>query len=411
MSSHHIKSVDIIPIFPRLAARYADRVVDMYGIDSRLLCRVETDSGLVGWGDQRVRPWFVPADDMGQDLVGHDPFDFLNSDQSGGINTALYDLMGKCLEVPAWKLMGPKRRDWVPVAAWTRQAAPEQFAAEIQRAVAQGYRVFKMHTCSHHDVFEQTRAAEAVAPDGFKIHYDFNHGRSLGAVLPVVAELERNHPIVAWIEDPLIRYDIEGWRALRQKTRIPIIMHGTPMGGMQEYKHDMADAYMIGGSMFDTMSAGFALGRANLQVILQHESGTLGKAMAMHMAAVLPTHTAHSINLDDQYEEDVTTQRIPVVDGSSPVPEGIGVGYEVDESAVQRLSQQKLVEPPRHIGILHMSDNSTWYGKGYVSPRTVTGTEEAGLRGFRSELWEDDGTSEFEAMFARVEKEGTVRAS
>ena len=41
----------------------------------------------------------------------------------------------------------------------------------------------------------------------------------------------------------------------------------------------------------------------------------------------------------------------------------------------------------------------------------VTGTEEAGLRGFRSELWEDDGTSEFGAMFARVEKEGTVRAS
>ena len=58
-----------------------------------------------------------------------------------------------------------------------------------------------------------------------------------------------------------------------------------------------------------------------------------------------------------------------------------------------------------------MSGNSTWYGKSYVSPRIVTGREEAGLRGFRSELWEDDGTSGFEAMFARVEKEGTVRTS
>ncbi len=411
MSSHRIKSVDIIPIFPRLASRYATRVVDMYGIEARLICRIETDSGLVGWGDQRVRPWFVVADDMGQDLVGADPFDFVNSNQSGGLNTALYDLLGKCLEIPAWKLMGPKRRDWVQVAAWTRPASPEQFAAEIQRAAGQGYRVFKIHTCSHHDVFEQTRAAEAVAPDGFRIHYDFNHSRSLGAVLPIVAELERHHPIVGWIEDPLVRSDIEGWRALRQQTRIPIIMHGTPMGGMQEYKHDMADVFMIGGSMFDTMSAGLALARANLQVILQHESGTLGKAMAMHMAAVLPTHTAHSINLDDQYEEDVTTARLPVVDGSSPVPDGIGLGYDVDESAVQRLSQQKLTEPPRHIGILHMGDDSTWYGKGYVSPRTVTGTEEAGVRGFRSELWEDDGTSEFEAMFERVEKEGRVRGA
>ena len=411
MSSHKIKSVDIIPIFPRLAARYADRVIDMYGIDARLLFRIETDSGIVGWGDQRVRPWFEIPADMGQDLVGRDPFDYLNSTQTGGLNTALYDLMGKCLEVPAWKLMGPKRRDWVPVAAWTRPASPEQFAAEIQRAAAQGYRVFKIHTCDYHDVFEQTKAAEAVAPDGFRIHYDFNHNRTLGAVLPIVAELERNHPIVGWIEDPLIRSDIEGWRALRHKTSIPIVMHGTPMGGMQEFKHDMADAYMLAGSMFDMMSAGFALGRANLQVIMQHESGTLGKAMAMHMGCVLPTHTSHSINLEDQYEEDVTTESMPILDGSSPVPKGIGLGYEVDESAVQRLSQQKLVEKPRHIGILHMPDGATWYGKGYVSPGSVTGKEEAGIRGFRCELWEDDGTSEFDAMLARIEQEGRVRAS
>ena len=74
MSSHRIESVDIIPIFPRLASRYADRVVDMFGIDCRLLCRIETDCGLVGWGDQRVRPWFVAADDMGQDLSPSDPW-------------------------------------------------------------------------------------------------------------------------------------------------------------------------------------------------------------------------------------------------------------------------------------------------------------------------------------------------
>lgn len=411
MSGHRITQVDIIPIFPRLAARYADRVSDMYGIDARILCRIQTDSGLVGWGDNRVRPWYEPPSDMGQDLIGRDPFDFLNGMQGPPMHTALYDLMGKCLEVPAYKLMGPKRRDWVPVAAWTRPASPEQFAAEIQRAAAQGYRVFKIHTCSYHDVFEQTKAAEAVAPEGFKIHYDFNHNRTLGAVLPVVAELERNHPIVGWIEDPIIRSDIEGWKALRAKTRIPIIMHGTALGGMQEFKHDMADVFMITGSMFDTMSTGFALAKANLQVILQHEAGTLGKAMAMHMASVLPTHSTHSINLDDQYEEDITTETIPVVDGSSPVPDGIGLGYDVDESAVQRLSQQKLVEPDRHIGVLHMSDGSTWYGKGYVSPGSVTGTEEASLRGFRSELWEDDGSSQFEALYERVQAEGRVRAS
>ena len=411
MSSHRITSVDVIPIYPRLARRYAGRVVDLYGIDCRLLFRVATDSGLAGWGDQRVRPWFEPAADMGQELVGRDPFDFLNGNLSGGLNTAAYDLMGKCLEVPAWKLMGPKRRDWVPVAAWTRPASPEHFAAEIQRAAGQGYRVFKIHTCAYHDVFEQTKAAEAVAPEGFRIHYDFNHNRSLGAVLPIVAELERNHPIVGWIEDPILKGDVEGWAAIRRKSRIPIIMHGTPQGGMLEYRQDLADIYMIGGTMYETMTTGWALGRANIQVILQHESGTLGKAMAMHMAAVLPSHSAHSINLDDQYEEDVTTGTIPVVEGSSPVPSGVGLGYEVDESAVERLAAQSPAERPRHVGILHMPGGATWYGRGYVSPPSVTGTEEAGIRGFRSELWEDDGTPEFEEMHARVEKEGRVLAS
>ena len=174
--------------------------------------------------------------------------------------------------------------------------------------------------------------------------------------------------------------------------------------------HGAADIYMIssGGA---GLARGIAYSKLNIQTIIQHGAGTLGKALALHLAAVLPSATGHTINLDDQYEEDVTTARLPVVDGSSPVPDGIGLGYDVDESAVQRLSQQKLTEPPRHIGILHMGDDSTWYGKGYVSPRTVTGTEEAGVRGFRSELWEDDGTSEFEAMFERVEKEGRVRGA
>ncbi len=406
-----ITAVDVIPIYPRLASRYANRRVDMYGIDHRILYRIATDAGLVGWGETRVRPWNHPDPDVANELIGKRPIDFINNTLSlgPGVNTALYDLLGKALEVPVWKLIGPKRRNWISVAAWTRPASPEHFRDEIQRATAQGYRIFKIHTSAYHDVFEQTRLAAEVAPAGFRIHYDFNHNRSLAAVLPVVAELERDHPIVGFIEDPLIRNDIEGWRQLRSKTRLPIIMHGTPLGGMQEFKHEMADIFMLTGSMFDTMASGFGLAKANMQVLLQHESGTLGKAMAMHMACVLPTHTAHSINLDDQYDEDVTTTRLPIVNGSSPVPDGPGLGVEVDESAVQRCSQQKPIEQPLHVGVLQMPDGTKWFGPSYVSPSTVTGTEEAMIRGFRSHIWEEDGSVEFKGIHARVQTEGVIR--
>ena len=119
-----ITDVDVIPIYPRLAARYADRHADMVGIDHRILFRIDTDAGLVGWGETRVRPWAHPDPDVGKPLIGKRPIDFINNTLAlgPGINTALYDLLGKALDVPVWKLIGPKRRDWVPVAAWTRPA-------------------------------------------------------------------------------------------------------------------------------------------------------------------------------------------------------------------------------------------------------------------------------------------------
>ena len=408
-----ITDIEVIPIYPRLAKRYETRRVDLYGIDARTIFKVHTDNGLVGYGDQRVRPWAQPDPASVKPLIGRNPFDFINSNLPQGLalGGALYDVMGKYLEVPAYKLMGQKVRNAVPVAAWTRPASPETFRDEIGRAVSEGYMIFKMHTCDYHDVIEQTRLAEEVAPEGFKIHYDFNGNRSLGAVLPIISELERNHPIVGYIEDPLVKSDIDGWRRLREQTRLPIIMHGAPLGGIQEIIRGVADIYMIGGGIGDMLATGFTYGKANIQTLIQLTGGTLTKALAMHMAAVLPTHTAHTIDIDDQYAEDVTTETIPVIEGSSPVPEGPGLGFEVDEDALARIATNKLVEVPKHVGILHMPGGSTFYGRSYVSPRAVTGREEGTIRGIKSEVWEDDGSAEFQRIYERVQNEGTFRES
>ena len=187
-----ITNIEVIPIYPRLAKRYDNRKVDLYGIDHRTVFKVETDAGIVGYGDQRVRPGGQPDPAVAASLIGRNPFDFINNHLSYGsaLNCALYDVMGKYLDVPVYKLIGQKVRDAVPVAAWTRPAAPEIFRDEISRAADQGYTIFKMHTCDYHDVMEQTRLAEEVAPEGFKIHYDFNSNRSLAAVLPIIQELE-----------------------------------------------------------------------------------------------------------------------------------------------------------------------------------------------------------------------------
>ena len=402
-----ITDIEIIPIFPPLARRYLEDPTRT-GVYHRMVYKVHTDTGVVGYGDYDWNGPPPPPSQM-EPLIGCSPFDFINSDLDPGLVMALYDAMGKHLEMPAYKLMGPKVRDAISVAAWCWGGpSAEVFRQEILRAVAAGYTIFKIHTSPVHDLIERTRAAEEVAPEDFRIHYDFTgrRGRTLGTVLPIVAELEKHHPIVGWIEDPMPQSDVVGWRELRAQTRLPIVHGGAPaLGGFHEALLGMADIYMIGSTVGDTLTLGAAYGRLNLQTMLQFCGGTLAKAMALHMAAVLPTATGHSINLDDQCEEDITIERIPVVEGYSPVPEGVGLGFEVDEEALSRVAANAPREIPRFIGRTRLAGGHQIYTLGQPNLVRLTGREEGALRGFRYERWIEDGSPEFERIYARLQDE------
>ena len=113
-----ITDVETIQINPRLAARNADQKPRFSGIDTQTIWKVTADNGIVGYGDNRGH--YAMTDGEREALIGNSPFDFVNATLVPGLMGALYDVMGKYLEVPAYKLMGQKVRDRVPVAAWTR---------------------------------------------------------------------------------------------------------------------------------------------------------------------------------------------------------------------------------------------------------------------------------------------------
>jgi galactonate dehydratase/D-galactarolactone cycloisomerase len=268
--------------------------------------------------------------------------------------------------------------------------------------------IFKIHTNPLNDVFEWLRAAEEVAPPGFKIHLDFTgrRGRTMGVVLPLVAELERNHPIVQWIEDPFDVSDMDGWRNLRSRTTIPIVHGGSAkLTGLQEAAYGMADAYMIGGPIGETLAKGWAYSKMNLQTIMQFCGGTLGKAMALHMSSVLPTATGHNINLDDQCDVDITTKRIEVIEGSSPVPDGPGLGFDVDEDALNRYRNNVPRTPADFVVVVRLPGGNTLYSLGQPHITQITGIEEGAMRGIDFRRWFDDGTSEWAAAYSRAEAE------
>ena len=126
-----VTNVEAIPLNPRLTSRNADQKPRFAAIDTQTLFKVTTDNGITGYGDTRGHYSLTQAE-VG-DLVDRSPFDFVNGTLNAGLMGALYDAMGKHLEVPAYKLMGQKVRDRVPVAAWTRPASPDDLALEVQR--------------------------------------------------------------------------------------------------------------------------------------------------------------------------------------------------------------------------------------------------------------------------------------
>ena len=152
------------------------------------------------------------------------------------------------------------------------------------------------------------------------------------------------------------------------------------------------------------MMCGTAAAAANTQVIMQLTGGTLMKAMTLHLMAVLPTASAHSINLDDQYEEDIATERILVIEGYSPVPEGPGLGFEVDEAMLRKVASNTPREQtiPRVIGLLRLPNGHTVHTPRWAPVQRITGTEEGAIRGIDFERWVDDGSEEFERAYQRI---------
>ena len=130
------------------------------------------------------------------------------------------------------------------------------------------------------------------------------------------------------------------------------------------------------------------------------------KAFTLHQAAVLPTATAHIITLDDQYEDDITTSQLLPTGGFCRVPEGAGLGVEVDEEKLKQAAQREHIPKLDVIGVIHLPDGRKYYTRGEPNVEKLTGFEEGALRGIYFERLVKDESPDFERVQNRLEEEG-----
>ena len=415
-----VASVDRIVVDVPYTARQqviAERTVYNWSILE--LCKVTTNTGIVGWGETVLHYTYARVtDEAVQRVIGRSPADLMQDDTLGaGLQMALYDVVGKALDVPCYKLMGAKCRDWVPISWWSNEGSPEEWAGEAQDAVRNGYTSFKVKQRPWWDIMAQVKAVREVVPAGFKLDLDSNGSlQNAAAAMPVLQRLQE-FDLVAMFESPIPQSDIMGNRQIRQAICRPIAMHFGEPPYLTAIREEVCDGFVVGGGASQVLREGTLAAEANMPFWLQVVGNGLSTTWASHLGAVLTQATWPAITCLNLYTDHLLTEPIEVLGGHHKVPQGPGLGVEMDEAAIEKHrvpfelieACEERGEPynksrSRIIRTIKYPDTSCVITRN-VNPRMGLTPYTPGVR---AEAWVDDGTGDFEAMWQRTE-DGPIR--
>ncbi len=373
--------------------------------------RVSTeDPDVVGYGETILHyTWSRVPDEAIERVRGENPARFLGDDSLGaGLQMALYDVVGKALGVPAYRLFNlPKVRDWCPISWWNIDMPPEAFAEEAREALERGYASYKIKARPWWDVFDQVDAIGQVSPSWFRLDLDWNNMLlNAGNAAPVLAELDKRERIAIY-ESPIMQHDVEGHRQLRRKTTRPIALHFGDPPFPTAIRDEVCDGFVVGGGVASILRQATLAAAFEKPFWLQMVGTGLTTTLCLHLGAVLKFAQWPSVNCLNNYADDLLVNSIPIRGGFAQVPEAPGLGVEIDEEALIRYRMQPPFEFPKPRILITVA----WPGERrthYASLRQCwddcwKGNQPAQERGVRMHAIPDDGSRDWADLYARTE--------
>lgn len=402
-----------VPFTPRQQQITTQSVSTVYNWSLLELCKVTTDTGHVGWGETVIHYTYrrVSSESVAR-VLGQSPAVLMNDDSLGaGLQMALFDVVGKILEVPVYQLLGTQCRDAVPISWWSIDSSPENWAAEAADAVAQGYTSFKNKPRPWWDIVAQVEAVAAAVPSDFKLDLDPNGSlRDAATAIPILQKLA-TYPNVAMFESPIPQNDVEGNKQIRRVVDRPIAMHFGSPPYPTCIREDVCSGFVIGGGKSQVMREGQLSAAADMPFWLQIVGNGLTTTWAGHLGSVLTHATWPAITCINLYSEHLITQPVQVSEGCHKIPDAPGLGVEVDEDAVERcrVPAEKLdaegytIHPvPEIIKTAVYPDGSCIHIVGDGLSYFNAGNGEAQVEGARLELTFNDGSEAWAKLFAQA---------
>lgn len=350
------------------------------------LVRVETESGLVGWGESKAAVGSAGTNaalvtciekELAPLLVGQDARDVsrlwdlmyngsrahfalarghvfpvlgrrgLTVSAISGIDMALWDILGKSLNAPVWRLLGGRRHERMPAYASGGWAPADRIADELRSFIARGnFKAVKMRVGSGdgtlaHSVRRVHAAREGLGPD-IDILCDA-HGTWTAAearrFCRAVADCN-----IGWLEEPVTADDKPGQAEVRASTDIPIA------SGESEFtRFDFRDLIAlravdilqpdlsIAGGITEAMRIEALASAHQLRFAPHLWGGALTFASGLHVAAVASSGfiLEYSLGANPMLHE-LAVEKFPVVDGHVEIPDRPGLGVTIDEDFVAK---------------------------------------------------------------------------
>lgn len=351
--------------------------------------KVETDEGLTGWGEVRMLNHTDALIGYLQEaapnhIIGSGPrdiedlvFRMYRNDyaRAGEINMcaiavvemACWDILGKSVGLPVWRLLGGKVRDRIKAYAngWYRvERTPEGFHAAARAVIARGYRALKFDPYGA-GYYEMSRAErvrvvglveavrDAIGPDVeilLEMHGRFNPVTAVQAI----RDVERFG--IGWAEEPVPPENIGALQKVSQAVGsfgVPVAT-GERIHTRYDYQAvlDLKAADIIQpdithmGGIWETRKLAAQAETQYVLVAPHNTGGPLSAAAALHLAACTPNFKIQEYfnDFDEEYVRQAATglPRVDPADGCFALPEGPGLGLTVNEDIIAEHPRQEV---------------------------------------------------------------------
>lgn len=267
-----------------------------------------------------------------------------NQRAKGAIVMAVYDLAGKLLNTPVYNLLGGKIRDSVPLS-WSLPIVDIDTAVkEAHEMIERGWRILKVKVGRREpdEDIEMVRVLRESVGDEISIRADANQAYDVKTAMRVLRGLEPYN--LDFMEQPVHRDDFEGMAEVTQLSPIPIMADESAKSVeslaalARSRAADYVSIYIIGpgGIVNSKKMAAVAQAFRMRGYIGGALESIIGASAGLHLAASSPAIDL-GCEMSGQYlmKDDLGTSPLKMEDGALVVPNGPGLGVELDESKLE----------------------------------------------------------------------------